>query len=198
MPSAALPLPVSLVRSHWSSGPGRLSDRTTGVHLVTPPPGPKSGDRRSPGVAGSLRRPSMERGPQQAITNVTKRVPTGPGATCTGDKRRSGAARPDQETLRLRAQLARGRVPGRQLPRPGRAPGALRGRLSRMAPTGKPAPPSPPPPQEDPAPAARLLGLATKRPGASVRAPGQGHRRRGDDSPRAGGSPRRRPRAARR
>lgn len=48
----------------------------------------------------------------------------------------------------------------------------------------------------DPAPAS--LEPAIRRPLASVRAPRQGHRRRGGDSPRAGGNPRRRPRAARR
>lgn len=54
----------------------------------------------------------------------------------------------------------------------------------------------PPPrrPRQGRDPAATVLGPAIRHPGA----PGQGPRRRGGDSPHAGGSPRRRPRAARR
>lgn len=56
--------------------------------------------------------------------------------------------------------------------------------------------PAPQPPR-GPGPASAALGPVIRGPGASLRTPRHGRRRRGSDSPRAGGNPPRSPRAAR-
>lgn len=136
------------------------------------------------------------------MTREHKCVPAGPDAIFTWEKCHSG--RPDR--TRKRSRFLHGWHSGPAPGRPGRrwpgdqkasAPPPAGGshREGGTRPTGKEAHPGR---SGDPDPAAAALEPTIKRPLASVRAPRQGHRRRGGDSPRADGSPRRRPRAARR
>lgn len=177
--------------------------RASGLPGSWRPPGSKSADGRGLGLAGSFLRPNMERSAQQAITNVFIQVhkffltepgaltlplgevpfrsgPTPPGnapASCRAGT--WGWRRADRGRRRAGTQGCHGAFSRRRLP-PGRGTTLPREATQRRD------------------PAAAASGPAIRRSRASERVPRQALRRRRGDSPRAGGSPRRRPRAARR
>lgn len=145
----------------------------------------------------------MERSAQQAIINVFTQVHkfSGLNLVCslsTWDKCHSGAARLHQETLPLPAELALGAGAGPTAAAGGTGPGgATAPSLRRRLPPGR-GTTLPREATQGRDPAAAAPGSTIRRSRASERVPRQDLQRRRGDSPRAGGSPRRRPQAARR
>lgn len=213
-PTAANALPVpSAAFSHWTfpgwfslvlepREPLRPHDRrdappAAGVHLVTPtpwtqerrPPGPRS-YRSSLHAQHKARHTACD---HKRDLSARMRLDwtwcnPHPGKVPF----RGGPTRPGNAGVSCTAGI--GMAAGPTAATDGQGPGVPRGGLSPAAPTRKGSNTLHRRPRQDRDPAATVLGPAIRHPGA----PGRGPRRRGGDSPHAGGSPRRRPRAARR
>lgn len=176
---------------------------TPGRAACAPASPPQLASRPADPTAGPRPRPSTQRGTHCTAGNhagdlrAQMRPAWGWGNTRPGEGLLLGPDRPGNAPASCTAGTGAGAGPTAAADGPGPGPGLPRGRLSRAVPLARGASPSTRAAALGPVPASAARGPAPRRPGASVWTPGPGRRRRGSDSPRAGGSPRRSPRAAR-